>query len=224
MITALILFMLQAPPHKHIVIAHRGDHVSLPENTLAAYTSAIKLGVDYIETDLRMTKDSALVIRHNSIEGMNTDSLPRFRDVLKLCRNKVKIYLDFKDADVRLTYNMILAEHMEKQIIVYANTLDQLKEWHRVAPSMPIITGVPDHDVAAFLDEYKPAAVDGNIGQYSTEILALFKRRHVAVWLDVQAGDEGPDTWSEALKEGVEGLQTDHPAILIKYLKKQDKR
>ena len=42
--------------HKFIVIAHRGDHVLVPENTLAAYENGIKNGVDFVEIDLRTTK------------------------------------------------------------------------------------------------------------------------------------------------------------------------
>lgn len=210
--------------HKHIVIAHRGDHVLLPENTLAAYASAIRVGVDYIETDLRTTKKGDLVIRHNSLEDLSDDEvkkLPSFNDVLKLCRNKVKIYLDFKEADVRETYRMICAAGMEKQVVVYANTLEQLKLWNEVAPDMPMLTSAPDKDISAFLDTYSIAGVDGSLGEYSAETLALFKSRGIAVWLDVQSGEEGPDIWAKAIKEGVPGMQTDHPAALVKYLKQQ---
>jgi glycerophosphoryl diester phosphodiesterase len=212
--------------HKHIVIAHRGDHVLLPENTLAAYASAIRVGVDYIETDLRTTKKGDLVIRHGSLEELSDSEilkLPSFKDVLKLCRNKMKIYLDFKDADVSATYRMICAAGMEKQIVVYANTLEQLKLWNEVAPDMPMLTCVPDtvKSLTAFLDTYSIAGVDGSIGQYSEADLALFKNRGIAVWLDVQTREEGPEIWNKALKEGVPGMQTDHPAALVKYLKQQ---
>lgn len=48
------------------VIAHRGNHTNAPENTLIAYLNAITAGADYIETDLRTTKDSQLVIMHDA--------------------------------------------------------------------------------------------------------------------------------------------------------------
>jgi glycerophosphoryl diester phosphodiesterase len=223
MMMTLLHPVLPAVKHKHkyIVIAHRGDHVSLPENTLAAYASAIKLGVDYIETDVRTAKNGELVIKHGSIT--DNETLPLFKDVLQLCRNKVNIYLDFKDADVKVTYRMICATGMEKQIVVYANTLAQLKEWNEVAPDMPVMTSMPEDNIAAFLDKYTIAAVDGSIGQYSAATMALFKSRNIAVWLDVQSKEEGPETWEKALKENIQGMQTDHPSALIKYLKEQKK-
>ena len=48
-----------------IVIAHRGASGYLPEHTLAGYELAVKLGADYIEPDLQLTKDGVLVAMHD---------------------------------------------------------------------------------------------------------------------------------------------------------------
>lgn len=48
-----------------ILAAHRGDLFNYPENTMAAFESALKFGVDMIETDIRMTKDGVLVLSHD---------------------------------------------------------------------------------------------------------------------------------------------------------------
>ena len=47
-----------------IVIGHRGASGYRPEHTLAAYELAIAQGANYIEPDLVMTKDGALLARH----------------------------------------------------------------------------------------------------------------------------------------------------------------
>ena len=47
------------------IVAHRGDSVYFPENTLPAFVSAAKLGVDCIETDVHLTKDGVCVIWHD---------------------------------------------------------------------------------------------------------------------------------------------------------------
>lgn len=52
------------------VVAHRGASGYRPEHTLAAYELAIRMGADYIEPDLVITKDGVLVARHeNEISG-----------------------------------------------------------------------------------------------------------------------------------------------------------
>lgn len=48
-----------------IVIAHRGASGYLPEHTLEAYALAFALGADYVEPDLVMTQDRALVCLHD---------------------------------------------------------------------------------------------------------------------------------------------------------------
>jgi len=52
------------------VIAHRGASGYVPEHTLAGYFIAIQQGADYVEPDLVITRDGALVVRHeNEISG-----------------------------------------------------------------------------------------------------------------------------------------------------------
>jgi glycerophosphoryl diester phosphodiesterase len=47
------------------VLAHRGVTTSARENTAAAFAAAQELGVDGFETDVRRTKDGALVLYHD---------------------------------------------------------------------------------------------------------------------------------------------------------------
>lgn len=55
---------------KVLVIGHRGASALRPEHTLASYSKAIADGADFIEPDLVMTRDGALVARHeNEISG-----------------------------------------------------------------------------------------------------------------------------------------------------------
>ena len=48
------------------IIAHRGASALAPENTLAAFEAALALGVATIETDIRATRDGALVLCHDA--------------------------------------------------------------------------------------------------------------------------------------------------------------
>jgi glycerophosphoryl diester phosphodiesterase len=51
--------------HPRILYAHRGAAAELPENTLAAFSRAVEIGVDAIETDVHMTRDGHVVISHD---------------------------------------------------------------------------------------------------------------------------------------------------------------
>ncbi|WP_137939067.1 glycerophosphodiester phosphodiesterase [Chitinivorax sp. B] len=51
------------------LLAHRGHHTNLPENTMEAFASALTLGFEGIETDVRLTRDQHLVLFHNRVLG-----------------------------------------------------------------------------------------------------------------------------------------------------------
>ena len=55
------------------VAAHRGWCSEYPENTMEAFRAAVELGVDQIETDVRMTKDGVLVLIHDDLVDRTTN-------------------------------------------------------------------------------------------------------------------------------------------------------
>ena len=56
-----------------LVIAHRGASGYLPEHTLAAYSTAVIQGADYIELDLVSTRDGQLIARHDNELNLTTN-------------------------------------------------------------------------------------------------------------------------------------------------------
>ena len=60
-----------------LVIAHRGASAAEPENTVAAFTAARKLGADWVELDVRRTGDAALAVHHDA-------HLPDGRELVRL--------------------------------------------------------------------------------------------------------------------------------------------
>nr|WP_269204656.1 glycerophosphodiester phosphodiesterase family protein [Motilibacter deserti] len=61
-----------APGALPAVIAHRGDSATAPENTLAAFESAIRNGADWVETDVQTTRDGAPVLMHDNTVDRTT--------------------------------------------------------------------------------------------------------------------------------------------------------
>lgn len=145
---------INAPRNGIYVVAHRGAHIGIPENSLAAYKKAIDLGCDYVEIDVRTTKDGKFVSIHNSkvddyaagskgkVSELNLDELrsidigiktgpgwkdtkiPTFEEILELCHNRTGIYLDLKAADVYRLVEIIKRYKMEKDIIWYIPASD----------------------------------------------------------------------------------------------------
>lgn len=63
---------LQGRP-KPYLMAHRGNRVACPENTLASFRRALADGADLIETDLHLSADGAFVCIHDATVDRTTD-------------------------------------------------------------------------------------------------------------------------------------------------------
>jgi glycerophosphoryl diester phosphodiesterase len=163
----------KAPGNGIWVIAHRGAHNGIPENSLAAYQKAIDLGCDFVEIDVRTTKDGKFVSIHNStvdeyvsgvkakVSDLNLSELksldigknygtqwkntriPEFDEILKLCHGRIGIYLDLKAAPVSQLVQLIKREGMEKDIIWYISSSDS-KDINELKASCPDCICMPD--------------------------------------------------------------------------------
>lgn len=67
-------------PQNIYVAGHRGFCAAYPENTMASFKAAIDVGVDQIETDVRITKDNELVLIHDGIVDTTTNGTGRVCD------------------------------------------------------------------------------------------------------------------------------------------------
>jgi glycerophosphoryl diester phosphodiesterase len=61
----------ETPPWTQTV-AHRGNSGPMPENTLIAINSAIDLGVDMVEIDIRLTSDGVPILMHHDRVDLTT--------------------------------------------------------------------------------------------------------------------------------------------------------
>lgn len=67
------LYALTCPTGRMTADAHRGDVQNYPENSLEGILSAIRMGCDVIELDIRLTKDNIMVLMHDASLKRTTD-------------------------------------------------------------------------------------------------------------------------------------------------------
>jgi glycerophosphoryl diester phosphodiesterase len=63
-----------------LVMAHRGQRATVPEQTLEAYQAAIDLGAEAIETDVQRTRDGRLAMLHDLTLDRTTNGHGRIAD------------------------------------------------------------------------------------------------------------------------------------------------
>ena len=179
---ALVLALQGRPPvcaadlpvlkHTFIVIAHRGEHRSHPENTLEAIDGAIDAGADFVEMDVRRSQDGRYVLMHDSDVERMTDGhgrvadltwaelsrlavrglgppgarasrIPLFEEALARCHGRIDIYLDFKDGDPAQVTALIRKAGMERHVLVH-DRASHAPAWRAAAPELPMILTPPD--------------------------------------------------------------------------------
>lgn len=107
---------------KNGVTAHRGNSLEYPENTMAAFVSGIKIGVDWIEIDIHKTRDGKLVVIHDGDTGRVGDIDVRISDVF---------FKDLLDIDVayefRKSRKLTLKECPESRIPLLSEVIKLFK-------------------------------------------------------------------------------------------------
>ena len=63
------------------ICAHRGASDSHPENTIAAFREAIRLGAHMIELDVTLSSDGKLVLMHDHTVDRTTDGNGRVEEL-----------------------------------------------------------------------------------------------------------------------------------------------
>lgn len=96
-----------------IGFAHRGGRAHAPENTLEAFSLALRLGATGLETDVWLTSDGVPVIDHDGTVRTGFRSrrireltrkqlpahLPTLADLLECCGSEYHLSIDLKDND-----------------------------------------------------------------------------------------------------------------------------
>ena len=241
--------VLPAPRHGGVyVVAHRGAHIGIPENTLAAYEAAIEMGVDFVEIDLRTTQDGRIVSVHSKeidsyvtngrqglVSEMTLDQLkqldigsrfgpqwsgeriPTFDEILELCKGRVGIYLDLKDASVDEVVSIVNKWDMARQVLWYAD-FDELE---RVAELCPECIPMPDPgsegNLPKVINRFRPSVIAAVWRYYSQSFAAKCHRSGAIVIVD----ESDPSCWQDALAWKTDGIQSDRPENLIALMERR---
>jgi glycerophosphoryl diester phosphodiesterase len=82
------------PFSQGVVVAHRGDSVHVAENTAEAFESALELGAEAVEFDVRMTSDGVAVVMHDADVTRTTDGSGLVRSMTLAQVRRLRIELD----------------------------------------------------------------------------------------------------------------------------------
>ena len=189
-------------PAPIVVIAHRGNHERAHENTVQAIRNAVEAGADYVEIDVRRTRDGHHVVLHDrtvdrvtqgsgAVRDLDFSSIrdlwivdpphsnvppariPSLAEALEALGPRTGLYLDFKDGEPEQVVRELRNHYLVQRTVVYLGE-DELPAWRALDPALRFIVSLPD-------------------GVRTGAAVTEFLRRYPGVILDGPVGSYSPD-------------------------------
>ena len=131
-------------------IGHRGTRKSIDENTDKAFETAIKAGANYVEFDIRKTKDNQFIIFHDETLDRTTNSsgyinsltykelnkyktkinnqdIPLLVEVLRKYKDKTKFMIELKEKGIQENVlDIIIKSEVTNKCIISGRSINDL--------------------------------------------------------------------------------------------------
>lgn len=240
------------PPRSFQVMEHRGAMKQAPENVRSSIDKAVESGFEWVEIDVRLTKDHRHVILHDEEVNKVTNGTgpiveltlaevkqldagawfaPRFageriltlKECFDVARNRINIYLDCKAIDPVMLAHEIMDAHMENQVIAYDKPENILVIQKESKGKVATMTKWhPDFGREEWLAKIHPDAVEINANEITPEICQFFHHQKITVQAQVLWESDKPEVWDAMLVAGVDWLQTDCAEDIITHRFRQE--
>jgi len=177
------------------VTMHRGDWRNYPENSRDAIRSAIALGADIVELDVRMTKDGRFVLSHDEELERTTDGTGKVSDhtLAELKQLRLRAGSGGKDAPLTDYQLLSLEEALELTRGRILVNLDKFMEHPReILETVDRIGAIKEVLVKStlkadkakeFLDDYWPRVLSGELLYMPVVLFCWGDEKHAAEML-----------------------------------------
>lgn len=202
------------------VVAHRGSRDEAPENTLATARRCVELGVDYLDTDVQMSKDGVFYVFHdlslprttngtgmlmtqNSADLDQLDAgikfsptfagehIPRLEDYLDFAKGKAKIYIDFKNGDLPKLIALIKAKGFEHDVFFWFFNPKMALQFRELEPTWPLkVNANTPEEVEAAVATYRATMIETNVDKLSPAMRDTCTRLGLKIMLKANRDNE----------------------------------
>jgi glycerophosphoryl diester phosphodiesterase len=193
-------------------IGHRGAAGHEPENTTRSFLRAIGMGVDMIETDLRLTADGAIVLVHDPLRAsMLREEFDTLEDLLAVANGRCGLMLEMKVTGLAERTIAAVSKAGFTGPLVYASFHhDELLTIRRLQPdakTLALIHGAPV-DKTQFAIDAQATHAGINIEFANEELVSALQNSGRKVF--VYTVNE-PEDIAAMKRLGVDGIISDYP-------------
>lgn len=221
-----------------VIIAHRGaSFLAQHENTIESFSLAIDIGAEYVEFDIRQTKDHNLIIFHDdTFEGKKISDYgyeelckltklqeftpPLLVDVLRLCRGKIKLDIELKETGFERSVISLVKEFFDYDEFMIKSFVDTaVARVKSIDPNITagLLVGRKNGDVPRRFNEYFPERrlkrchADFVSPYYQLATKGFIHRMHLRHYKVFVWTVNNPTDIGHYVKRGVDGIITDKP-------------
>lgn len=224
---------LWAGPDPVWIVAHRGAMRRAPENTLAAYERAAEMGADFVEVDVRETRDGALVLMHDARVDRTTDghgavsemtleqvrrlrpAVPTFAEALRWGKGRcIRIDVDHKAGPVEAIVREIELARMRERVVI-EGPREKLARFSALLPGVDTMPKVLSAgEVGDVVRSLRTRVVRLSLAQLAEGAYVEAARTAGArVAVTILGEHDNAEKMAEVIRRGARIIETDYPDV-----------
>lgn len=219
------------------VVCHRGANKVAPENTYAAAQQCIDWGVQYVEVDVRTSKDGVMYNLHDSTVDRTTNGIGRLRDLtsdeidrldagswfdtrfagerlprleayLRWIKGRAKIFFDVKDADLPELIALVRSLDMVEECFFWFDTDTQARAFRDLAPDLTLkINATTVPEIERAHSEYHARIIELAIQELTPEVLEACRALNIKIMVLQKPRDLG--AFRQIIERGADMVNLD---------------
>lgn len=195
-----------------LVAAHRAVHSEYPENSLNAIEAGIRLGVDFVEIDVKVSKDGVPFLMHDhtldrtttgkgEAEALTWEALqqlsivdkgrittykiPKLEDALRVAKGNVMLDLDLKTDRIDKVIDVVNRTGTGDIVVFFDSDFDVLSRVQQADDDffvMPRAHSTAEAD--SVIDVFDPPIVHIDFSFYTSKTTQLIEKSAARIWIN----------------------------------------
>jgi glycerophosphoryl diester phosphodiesterase len=229
------------------IVVHRGANKRAPENTLAATQKCIELGVEYVEIDVRMSKDCVFYLLHDKTLDRTTngsgpinemlstqidqldagswfsnefagEKVPRLEEYLNEINGEVKIYFDVKTPEIKGLVALVYKIGMQNDCFFWFANNKRAKEFRELEKDIALKMSVKEiGDMDSILD-YDPQLIECKIDLLTPQVITFCQKNNLKIMVNA-LDKNGDQNYQQIIDSPADMVNLDRPEDMIKLMK-----
>ncbi len=203
---------LDADSKKVLVASHRAVHHQLPENSLPAIREAIKLGVDIVEIDVKVSRDGIPMLMHDGkvdrtttgkgdletqtfeelrklrlvANGKTTEEkIPTLEEALQIAKGRIMVDLDLKTERIDKVIEVVKKMGAGDFVFFFDSDYEILSEVDAASKKYMLMPRAYSQAMAdSALTRFKPEVIHIDSKFYTPEVTGLIRSKGARVWIN----------------------------------------